>query len=87
MAIQVINVGAVPNDGIGDPIRTAFIKCNDNFSFLNSRSVTTPPATSIGSVDDTAGQTAYDSQYFYVCFQDYDGSSIIWGRIALDTSW
>lgn len=31
MAIEIINVGASPNDGNGDPIRDAFIKCNDNF--------------------------------------------------------
>lgn len=31
---QVINVGTAPNDGLGDPIRTAFIKTNENFSTL-----------------------------------------------------
>jgi hypothetical protein len=34
MAQQVINVGSAPNDGLGDPIRTAYIKCNDNFNEL-----------------------------------------------------
>jgi hypothetical protein len=34
MAQQIINVGTAPNDGDGDPIRTAFIKCNDNFTDL-----------------------------------------------------
>lgn len=34
MAQQIINVGNRPNDGAGDPIRTAYIKCNDNFSEL-----------------------------------------------------
>lgn len=87
MAIEVINVGTVPNDGTGDGLRTAYIKCNNNFAYLNSFTSGNPPATSLGSVGDTAGQTAYDSQYFYVCFQDYDGSSVVWGRITLDTSW
>ena len=32
MAKQVINVGAVANDGNGDPIRTAGIKINENFT-------------------------------------------------------
>ena len=36
MAQQVINVGTSANDGQGDPIRTAFIKCNDNFTELYS---------------------------------------------------
>jgi len=34
MAQEIINVGAAPNDGQGDPIRTAFIKCNENFTEL-----------------------------------------------------
>jgi len=36
MAQQIINVGEAPNDGAGDPLRTAFIKSNDNFSELYS---------------------------------------------------
>jgi len=31
---QIINVGASPNDGAGDPLRTAFIKTNENFTVL-----------------------------------------------------
>lgn len=31
MAIQFINIGSAPNDGTGDPIRTAYAKCNANF--------------------------------------------------------
>ena len=34
MTQQIINVGNVPNDGEGDPIRTAFIKTNENFTEL-----------------------------------------------------
>ena len=34
MAQQDIDVGIVPNDGTGDPLRDAFIKCNDNFDDL-----------------------------------------------------
>ena len=36
MAQQVINIGSAPNDGTGDPLRTAFDKCNDNFTELYS---------------------------------------------------
>ena len=28
---QIINYGATANDGTGDPLRTAFIKTDDNF--------------------------------------------------------
>ena len=34
MAQQIINVGTAPNDGLGDPLRTAFGKTNNNFSQL-----------------------------------------------------
>lgn len=37
MAKQTINIGTSPNDGSGDPLRTAFIKINDNFSELYAK--------------------------------------------------
>lgn len=36
MPQQIIGVGAAPNDGLGDPLRDAFVKCNDNFTELYS---------------------------------------------------
>ena len=36
MAQQVINIGTAPNDGLGDPLRTAFGKTNNNFTQLFS---------------------------------------------------
>ena len=36
MTFQPINVGTVANDGTGDPLRTAFIKVNANFSEIYS---------------------------------------------------
>lgn len=36
MARQGINIGSTANDGTGDPLRTAFDKCNDNFIELYS---------------------------------------------------
>lgn len=39
MAIEIINVGASANDGNGDPIRDAFIKCNNNFDELQTTKV------------------------------------------------
>jgi hypothetical protein len=35
--IHLINVGATPNDGTGDSLRTAFVKVNSNFVTLASR--------------------------------------------------
>ena len=37
MAIQVINVGNLANDGTGDDLREAFIKVNQNFDELDLR--------------------------------------------------
>ena len=34
MSIQLVNVGAEPDDGLGDPIRTAYIKINNSLLFL-----------------------------------------------------
>jgi hypothetical protein len=86
MTQQVINIGATANDGAGDPLRTAYNKCNNNFSELYSRLQTTPPATSEGVLGDLAGMTSYDDQYFYYCFADYvDDSTTIWKRILGST--
>jgi hypothetical protein len=82
MAQQFIGVGTAPNDGQGNPIRTSFIKCNDNFSELYSRAQVSPPPTLVGSIGDVAGWYAYDETYFYYCFADYDGSNTIWGQVT-----
>jgi len=42
MSQQIINVGTAPNDGQGDPIRTAYVKCNDNFTELYNFINTSP---------------------------------------------
>jgi hypothetical protein len=82
MAQQIINVGASPNDGQGNPIRTAFIKTDDNFRELYARAQVTPPSTLIGNVGDFAGMYAYDSEFFYYCFADYNGTSTIWAQVT-----
>jgi hypothetical protein len=82
MAQQTINVGAAPNDGLGDPIRTAYQKCNNNFGELYSRVQVDPPTTLVGTTGDQAGMYAYDSNYFYYCYANYNGTTQIWGQIA-----
>ena len=37
--IQLVNVGASPDDGTGDPLRTAYTKINNNFLELINESV------------------------------------------------
>ena len=48
MAIQTINLGAYPNDGTGDDLRTAFQKVNSNFSELVT-SVAIANGTNLGA--------------------------------------
>ena len=48
---------------------------------------TTPPETPIGRPGDSNGDIAYDEQYMYVATADYDGTTAIWIRTALDTNW
>lgn len=35
-AIEYINVGTQPNDGTGDSLREAFVKCNNNFGSIDA---------------------------------------------------
>lgn len=52
MAIQYINIGSTPNDGSGDPLRTAFLKVNNNFAELYSAAMLTTAAVSNASTGD-----------------------------------
>jgi hypothetical protein len=79
---QLTIVTTPTNSGDGTPLATAFNYCNSNFSELYARVQTEPPTSLVGVVGDTAGMYAYDSTFFYYCFANYDGSSIIWGEIA-----
>jgi hypothetical protein len=54
---EYINVGATPNDGLGDPLRTAFGKINNNFSNLF---LTTVNTTSTYTTGLTANQVIYE---------------------------
>jgi hypothetical protein len=57
MAIQLVNVGVLPNDGEGDPLRTAFQKINNNFTYLQQTSTT---ITKTVTLDDTANQVIFE---------------------------
>lgn len=53
-------------------------------SILTGRHVAAP-TTSMGNSTHKAGMTSADSQYFYYCSADFDGSTDIWKRVALET--
>lgn len=50
----------------------------------NLKSVT-PPTTSKGAAGDTLGRFAFDSQAFYYCTANYDGTTNIWKRISFSS--
>lgn len=54
---EYINIGTTPNDGLGDPLRTAFGKINNNFSNLFFTTVTSTSANTTGL---TANQVIYE---------------------------
>ena len=46
------------------------------------------PTTSLGASGDVPGLYATDSSYFYVCLNQYDGTTNIWRRITIpSTTW
>lgn len=57
-AQEIINIGTLPNDGEGDPLRVAFSKINNNFSNLFATFVNTTTSYSIGN---TPGQIIFET--------------------------
>ncbi len=64
MAINTINIGAVANDGTGDPIRTAFDTVNDNFQFIQGGLFAGTEPSIISAVSVTGGYL-YSNSYVY----------------------
>jgi hypothetical protein len=86
MTQLLINVGNVANDGQGTPLRTAFQYINTNFTELYNQTQTTPPTSSSGQEGDVPGMIAFDQEYLYVCVYEYDATTVIWYRVAFDTT-
>lgn len=61
MAINTINIGAVANDGSGDPIRTAFDTVNDNFSFVQAGLFAGTESSIISALNVTGGYLVSNS--------------------------
>lgn len=54
MSFEFINVGDLPNDGTGDPVRVAFIKINNNFT---QTTALTSPAGPNGAIQLNLSET------------------------------
>lgn len=65
MAISLINVGQIANDGTGDDLREAFIKINQNFEELDLRDDEQTTASNLGGVGEGifANRVNYDLQF------------------------
>jgi hypothetical protein len=55
---EIINIGTLPNDGEGDPLRVAFGKINNNFSNLFATFVNTSSSFTVGN---TPGQVIFET--------------------------
>lgn len=58
MSQEIINVGVLPNDGEGDPLRVAFQKVNNNFANLFS---TASEITIANTTGNTSGQIIFQT--------------------------
>lgn len=56
MGIQLVNIGVLPNDGEGDPLRTAFQKINNNFIYMQQ---TGTQITSAVTLNDNPNQVIF----------------------------
>lgn len=64
MAIELINVGSIANDGTGDDLREAMLKINANFEELDLRDDEQTSASNLGSGAGVFAQKLnYDLQY------------------------
>ena len=65
MAVQLINVGQIANDGTGDDLREAFIKINQNFEELDLRDDEQTTASNLGAVGEGlfSQKLNYDLQF------------------------
>ena len=66
---EYINVGATPNDGTGDPLRTAFEKINNNFSNLFYVGTVTSSTYSIGLTPNQVIFETFANMFSQASFQ------------------
>lgn len=89
MAKQTIGIGTTPNDGTGDPLRTAFDKANDNFDELYTAVATIPAAEPVTIlVSDPGGSaiTTGDGKAYFRVPSTLNGKNLTSVAAALSTA-
>lgn len=71
VSLSDINVGATPNDGTGDPLRSAFLKVNANNTIIENAFATVPTVTEMRAEISDSIQKLIDSadiadDYYYL---------------------
>ena len=80
-ALDTVNIGTTPNDGTGDPLRTAFIKINDVIIMLDSLDMELLTNDEMQALKDMEDLT--DAVLFHV--GDTTVTAIV-GRVVFKTS-
>jgi hypothetical protein len=86
---QIINIGAAPNDGTGDQLRSSFDKCNLNFTELYAGDPTPPQgrltlqtATPVMTTTQSAKTTIFYTPYVGNKVPIYDGTNMVMTTFA-----
>lgn len=70
---EIVNIGTLPNDGEGDPLRVAFAKINNNFANLFSTSTNTTLSYTVGVTPDQIIWQIPKNQFTHGTFQIRSG--------------
>lgn len=73
---EVVDVGSLPNDGSGDPIRVAFEKINNNFSNLFALAANASPSVEFVDVTAIPEEPKNVVNIGQVVFNNYNNTSI-----------
>lgn len=79
---QTINIGSVANDGLGDPLRTAFTKTNENFTELygyTSNFVFVQAASDLPDAVNGVITLADNVTYYFTDIVDLAGNRLVCG--------
>lgn len=76
--MELINIGALPNDGNGDPLRVAFQKINNNFTQLFSTDFSTVESYTVGTSPQIIFETSvanFTQAVFQINSSDTNGAN------------